>query len=291
MLEYLFLRGFDLGERSLNGDDERLGATEYVGLVGGNERVDGADHLAASILALGALKELDAACGASRHGDRHAATREVLTRRATHGTRGHGGRHQPKRHALAAAHDGGQHHVCRGAQQDEHNALGRLLERLEQCVGGVGAQLLGTVDDVDLGLGADGRQRHVVEQLAGLGNEVARGALGRVIVHVGMCVPRNAHAAVARTTAVLLAQECLGKRPCGVELTGAGRAQEQVGVRCAAACDGVGQKVAHALLGVELGQQACLRGGHVTQPPGQARRRRHLGECRDRTREPARPFA
>ena len=197
LLEHLFLCGLDLGERRLNGDDERLGATEYVGLVGGNERVDGADHLAASILALGALKELDAACGASRHGDRHAATREVLTRRATHGTRGHGGRHQPKRHALAAAHDGGQHHVRRGAQQDEHNALGRLLECLEQCVGGVGAQLLGTVDDVDLGLGADGRQRHVIEQLAGLGDEVARGALGRVIVHVGVRMAGDAHAAIA----------------------------------------------------------------------------------------------
>ena len=164
-----------------------------------------------------------------------------------------------------AAHDGGQHHVCRGAQQDEHNALGRLLECFEQCVGGVGAQLLGTVDDVDLGLGTDGRQKHIVEQLAGLGNEVARGALGRVIVHVGMRVPRNAHAAVACAAAVLLAQEGLGERPCGIELAGAGSAQKQVGVRCAAAGDGVGQKVAHALLGVELGQQ-------TTRPPGQAQR-------------------
>ena len=72
LLEHLFLRGLDLGERSLNGDDERLGAAEYIGLVGGDERIDGADHLAASILALGALKELDAARGAPRHGDRHA---------------------------------------------------------------------------------------------------------------------------------------------------------------------------------------------------------------------------
>ncbi len=37
LLEYLFLRGLDLGERRLDGDDERLGATEHVGLVGGNE--------------------------------------------------------------------------------------------------------------------------------------------------------------------------------------------------------------------------------------------------------------
>ena len=197
MLEHLFLRGLDLGERSLNGDDERLGAAEYIGLVGSDERIDGADHLAASILALGALKELDAARGAPRHGDRHATACEILARRAAHGLRGHGGRHQPKRHALAAAHDGGQHHVCRGAQQDKHNALGRLLERLEQCVGGVGAQLIGTVDDVDLGLGTDGRQRHVVEQLAGLGDEVARGALGRVIVHVGVRMAGDTHTAIA----------------------------------------------------------------------------------------------
>ena len=40
----------------------------------------------------------------------------------------------------------------------------------------------------------------------------------------------------------------------------------------ATAGDGIGQKVAHALLGVKLGQQACLSGGHVTRPPGQARR-------------------
>ena len=221
--------------------------------------------------------------------DRHAATREILTRRAAHGLRGHGGRHQPKRHALTAAHDGGQHHVCRGAQQDEHNALGRLLECLEQRVGGVSAQLLGTIDDVDLGLGTDGRQRHVIEQLAGLGNEVACGALGRVIVHVRMRMPSNAYAAVACSAAVLLAQEGLGERPCGIELAGTGSAQKQVGVRCAAAGDGVGQKIANALLGVELGQQACLSGGHVTRPPWQARRRQHLAKCRDRTRESARP--
>ena len=40
----------------------------------------------------------------------------------------------------------------------------------------------------------------------------------------------------------------------------------------ATAGDGIGQKVAHALLGVELGQQTCLSGGHVTRPPWQARR-------------------
>ena len=96
----------------------------------------------------------------------------------------------------------------------------------EQRVGGVGAQLLGTVDDVDLCLGADGRQRHVVEQLAGLGDEVTRGALGRVIVHVGMRMSRDAHAAVACSAAVLLAQEGLGERPRGVELARAGRAQK-----------------------------------------------------------------
>ena len=163
MLEHLFLRGLDLGERRFDGDDERLGATEHIGLVGGDERVDGTDHLATGVLALGALEELDATRGASRYGDGHAATRRVLTGGAAHDLRGDGGRHQPKRHALAAAHDGGQHHVCRGAQQDKHNALGRLLECFEQCVGGVGAQLLGTVNDVDLGLGADGRQGYVVE--------------------------------------------------------------------------------------------------------------------------------
>ena len=197
MLKHLFLRGLDLGERRLNGDDERLGATEHIGLVGGDERVDGANHLTAGVLALSALEELDATRGASRHGDGHAATRRVLTGGAAHGLRGDGGRHQPKRHALAAAHDGGQHHVCRGAQQDKHNALGRLLECFEQCVGGVGAQLLGTVDDVDLGLGTDGRQGHVVEQLACLGDKVARGALGRVIVHVGVRMAGDAHAAIA----------------------------------------------------------------------------------------------
>ena len=197
MLEHLFLRGLDLGERRLNGDDERLGAAEHIGLIGSDERIDGTDHLAASILALGALEELDAARWAPRHGNSHATTRDILTGSAAHGTRGDGRRYQPKRHALAAAHDGGQHHVCRGAQQDEHNALGRLLECFEQCVGGIGAQLLGTVDDVDLGLGTDGRQRHVIEQLAGLGDEVARGALGRVIVHVGVRMAGDAHAAIA----------------------------------------------------------------------------------------------
>ena len=207
-------------------------------------------HLATGVLALGALEELDTTRGASRHGDGHAAARGILTGGAAHGLRGHSGRHQPKRHALAAAHDGGQHHVGRGAQQDEHDALGRFLERFEQRVGGVGAQLLGTVDDVDLRLGADGRQGHVVEQLAGLRDEVARSAFGGVIVHVGVRMACDAHAAVARAAAVLLAQECLGKRPRGVELARAGRAQKQVGVRCATAGDGIGQKVAHALLGV-----------------------------------------
>ena len=163
MLEHLFLRGLDLGERRLDGDDERLGAAEHVGLVGGDERVDGTDHLAAGILALGALKELDATRGASRHGNGHAATCGVLTGGTAHGLRGHGGRYQPKRHALAAAHNGGQHNVGRSAQQDEHDALGRFLERFEQRIGGVGTQLLGTVDDVDLCLGADGREGHVVE--------------------------------------------------------------------------------------------------------------------------------
>ena len=116
MLEHLFLCGLDLGERRLDGDDKRLGAAEHIGLVGGDERVDGTDHLTTGVLALGALKELDTARGAARHGDGHAAARGILTGGAAHGLRGHGGRHQPKRHALAAAHNGGQHHVGRSAQ-------------------------------------------------------------------------------------------------------------------------------------------------------------------------------
>ena len=53
------------------------------------------------------------------------------------------------------------------------------------------------INDVDLGLGTDGRQGHVVEQLACLGDKVARGALGRVIVHVGVRMAGDAHAAIA----------------------------------------------------------------------------------------------
>ena len=68
------MRRLNLGKRGFHRNDECLRRRENVCLVGMGKRVDGAQHLATCLLALGALEKRTRPGGASRDGDRHTAT-------------------------------------------------------------------------------------------------------------------------------------------------------------------------------------------------------------------------
>ena len=156
---------------------------------------------------------------------------------------------------LAARDDGGKHRVRRGSQQDQRHARRRLLKRLEQRVRGVRAQLLGAVDDIHLCFGADGGERDVLEQLAGLRDEVARRGLGvkrwtsgwvrRATRTQWSQVPQPPSSQIS---ACASAQAASGSRARG--------AKEQVRMARAALIERAGQEAPDTRLHVELGEQA-----------------------------------
>ena len=77
-------------------------------------------------------------------------------------------------------------------------------------------------------------------------------------MHVGMRMASDPHAIVACTAAALAAQELLRHSPGGVEFTRTRRAQKQIRVARPARSDGMGEKIAHARLRLELRQQASI---------------------------------
>lgn len=156
MLQDRLLGRFNLGERRLDRTHEVLGGGQDVGLVGMGEQVHGAHHGTAGCLAFAALEELDRAGGTAGNRDGHTAFARGQAGGVLDGRGGVFERERAERHALAARHDRGQHDIGTRAEQDERHSGGRLLKRLEQRVSGVGAQLLGAVDDIDLSLGTDG---------------------------------------------------------------------------------------------------------------------------------------
>jgi len=264
-------------ERRVDGNHKVFSDRENVRLVRMAQGIYRPHHLTTGLLPLRVLEKLDSARGAAGNGHRHAAALRGRARGALDRLRGAHRRDRAKRHALAARHDGGQNHLCACSQQNKRHARRRLLKRFEQRVGRVGAQLFGTVDDVDLAAGADGRQGNVLQQLARLVDQVAGRGFGRQQVNVRVRMARHANARVAaaarsarqcgRRVAVLprpLAQQGLGKGPSGIELSRTGGAQKEVGMARPARCHRTGDEIAYAGLGVEAREQRVIGGrGHA----------------------------
>ena len=101
---------------------------------------------------------------------------------------------------------------------------------------------------IDLVLGANRGQGNILQQLARLTDEIARGTLGSVIVHVRMRAARRTHAVITSPAPAILAQKSLGKRPCSLELARTGSAYKQIGVSGSAAFHRTCQKALDALL-------------------------------------------
>ena len=199
-------------------------------------------------MALGALEKTDGSIGPARHGYGHATTSKVDASCTRHGLSRFVEWQRTKRHALATRHDGGQDGIGRGAQQDKRHRLGRLLDSFEQGVCRICTHLLCAVDDIDLMFGANRGQGNILQQLARLTDEIARGTLGSVIVHVRMRATRRTHAVITSPAPAILAQKSLSKRPCSLELTRTGSAYKQIGVSGSAAFHRTCQKALDALL-------------------------------------------
>ena len=105
-----------------------------------------------------------------------------------------------------------------------------------------------------------------------MGDEIARGAFGSVVAHVGMRVPRNAHARIARTASTLdlfaLTKNRLRHGIGGIELAGARSTDEKIRLPRMARSHRARQKIPRAILHIELGEQAFGIDvlGHPTRP-------------------------
>ena len=172
-------------------------------------------------------------------------------------------------HHLASGDDSGQHRLAGTAQKDHHHVVGRLLQCLQKRVGGARAQLVHTIQNVDLLVGLNGRERRVGHDLAHLFHQIPVRAGRGEIAHVGVLAPQNAPAAVAgaagtapRPARPLRAQKRLGERIGGLGLVGAGRPHEQVGLGHPLRDHRGAQKLAH--LGLS---QNVLEGVSHGRPP------------------------
>lgn len=152
--------------------------------------------------------------------------------------------------ALAAGEDGGQHLLrVRGGEHELH-VRRRLLEGLEQRVERRRGEHVDFVDDVDFELRGGGRELARLAQLAHLLDAVVARAVD--LQHVERAALGDFHAArivhikVGERTAG--AVERLGEDARERGLARAARTAEQVGVRDAAGCDGIGQRARDMLL-------------------------------------------
>jgi hypothetical protein len=124
--------------------------------------------------------------------------------------------------------------VHRRCAQEEHRAGRRLLDHLEQRIGGRLGEPVGILDDDDLpaaGSGAAGRQLHDVTDD---GHRQTQ-AVGDDMPDIGVCPGHHRHAGTAVTTAgvrriVGLALQRRGERGGRDRATRAGRPGEQPGV-------------------------------------------------------------
>ena len=117
----------------------------------------------------------------------------------------------------------------RRAQQPD-GALGRLLDRLEQRVGGLVGEPVGVLHDHDLPAVAHRRQRRAADQVAHLVDADGE-LLGAGDPDVGVRADRDLVARVALAAPTLLALQPRGEGDRGVGAARPGRAGEQPGVR------------------------------------------------------------
>ena len=196
-------------------------------------------------------------------------------------------------HQPAAGPDGRQQVFDgRRAEHPDH-PVGRLLDRLEQGVGGLVGEPVGVFDDHHLPAPADRGQRgapHEVTHLVDADGEPV-GAHDRD-VGVGARqdgVARVAHAAPRRP---LLALECGGEGDRGVGPARARRAREQEGLTHAVALGGPAQRLHHPSLAHQGAPHATRSGSPSLSVSSSSRRlgeqrldpgRDHLRDLLDRT--------
>ena len=193
-----------------------------------------------------------------------------------------GCRAQEGERLAAAAHGVGQAVGLRGAENEDH-VWRRLLERLQQRVGGVGRERVGLVEDVDAIAAEDGL---LVDAIANLADVIDTAIAGRVELEhvqrgaVGNRATRLAFEARRRGRRVEgLAVERLAEDLRQRRLAGTARAGEEVRVAHAALFDRVRQRlhdvaladdvreVLRTVLTVERGHVVSLpagRGRHAT---------------------------
>ncbi len=158
------------------------------------------------------------------------------------------GRDHAEGHLLAARRDGRHDLGHRARDQDEHDARGRLLDRLEQGVGRRPAQKPHVAQDVDLRLRAYGSEWHVLDQRTDLGYQVARGRLRRIHMNIGMGAVVHAHPLVHVPWLVLPRDHALGQHASRLGLARTGRSHKEIGVGEPALVHGSGEGLLHARL-------------------------------------------
>ena len=156
---------------------------------------------------------------------------------------------------LGAAADGGQHLLGVGGGQHEDDVGGRLLERLEQGVGGGRREHVDLVDDVDL-LAARRSQCRTRHQVAHGVHPVVRRGVELVHVERGAFGDLDTGGTHAARLAVLQvgAVERLGQNPGRRGLAGPPRPTEQVGVCHAAVPDRVAEGEHDVVLATDLAE-------------------------------------
>jgi hypothetical protein len=139
------------------------------------------------------------------------------------------GRRRPQHDVPAPGTDRRQDVLrCRGAQHPDGPG-GRLLETLQQRVGGVLGEPVGVLDHDHLPAPRPGGERGVADQLANL-VDADRQALGGDQLDVRVGAGQRGPAGVAGSAAALVALQCRRERPGRVGATGSRWPGEQPGV-------------------------------------------------------------
>jgi len=159
---------------------------------------------------------------------------------------------------LGARPDRGQHPLGLGGREDEHHVRRRLLERLQQRVGGRRAEHVDLVDDVDLALRRPGEPEvDALHEIAHVVDTVVRRRVELREVEERALRDRDAVLALAARLGVGLeveAVERLGEQAGRGGLAGAAGAGEQVRVADATLTDRVAQGGDDVLLADDLAE-------------------------------------
>ena len=144
------------------------------------------------------------------------------------------GRNAMKIEALAAAENRGQDLLRFSRRENKFHVRRRFLERLEQGVEGSGSEHVHFVDDVDLEMPFARRVTHVVAQFAHLLDAVVAGAVDLKDIEAVAAGNFAAVVALRRTASPsgpeIRAIQCFRQDSGGRSLTGAARADKQIGV-------------------------------------------------------------